>query len=82
MIHGGHSDQDQSYRINPGDRVDVMWPDKSVSCEVLVKKTVYTSVSDMGHDDEITYSRPIIKKVLNGKIVEIMDFNGLRFKRV
>ena len=77
----GHSDQDKSQLLRPGDRVEVLWPDGSQTTETLAAQKATNTVYDMGHDYDVDFEQVGIWKSVNGKKIWISDFSDLRFKR-
>ena len=79
---GDMSGQDQSVRLRDGTKVEVKWPEGTVSKEVIVAKKEIVTVGDMGHTYKTTTERLYVSQRVNGVewFVDISRNPTLRFK--
>lgn len=75
----GHSEQDDSVCLKEGTVVLVLWPDCTVSLEIIRTERVNSTVFDVGHEYRTSSDRPFIEKLLNGLLLRV-PINDLRFK--
>lgn len=76
-----HRDQDQSLRLKNGDKLEVRWPDKTLTRETCRIVPATRVVSDHGHDSEVTSERLFFKLKKFGASMEFDDFSKIRVRR-
>lgn len=77
----GQANLHRSVRIAEGALVDVLWPDGTITFEIVSLRKTVTRVSDMRHDYEVTSHIPGITAVVHGAAVWIpLDTKGLQVR--
>jgi len=67
MLPGGNrGDKSDAIQFMEGERIEVRWPDGSVTTEVVVIQQFYTTVSDHGHEYPVQYEIAGVRVVDRG----------------
>lgn len=80
-LENGTASSERGLNLTAGQQVSVMWPDGSISKEVIAFREERKSISDMGHSYEVIDEIPFLATIMQrGARVEI-ELDAVRVER-